>query len=206
MAFVDAGFLQAEGARSLQLQGRPNMNAAGCVGVLRTFAEREQCSLLRVYWYDAEFEPGTELYANQKRYFDALASTPGIQLRLGHIKQFVPAWHAAVKYAIRACNWDPAVFEQRFTFHPEREQKGVDTLIVLDMVRLAQRRAYDTAVLVAGDRDLADAVRVVQDEGRRVILAHPNGGPVASELRQLADEVCQLTYEELTQMVRPRPS
>ncbi len=85
------------------------------------------------------------------------------------------------------------------------EQKGVDTLIVLDLVRLAQRRAYDTAFLIAGDRDLAEAVRVAQEEGRRVVLLHPSGGGVATELRHLADEVRSLDETDLKLMLRVKP-
>ena len=47
------------------------------------------------------------------------------------------------------------------------EQKGVDSLMVLDLVRLAQLRAFDTALVVAGDRDLAEALRVVADDHAR---------------------------------------
>jgi uncharacterized LabA/DUF88 family protein len=124
------------------------------VAVLRQFAEKESCSLLRVYWYDVGFPPGTDAYKHQKRYLDAIASTPAVQLRLGHIKEFIPGWHEAVRAAIVASGWDITEFEKHFDFRPAFEQKGVDSLMVLDMVRLAQRRAHDTAVLVAGDRDL----------------------------------------------------
>ena len=56
-------------------------------------------------------------------------------------------------------------FNKNWTFYPERHQKGVDTLITLDMIRLASRSAFDVAVLIAGDRDLAEAIRTVQDYG-----------------------------------------
>lgn len=104
-----------------------------------------------------------------------------------------------------ACGISLAQFEQHFSFRPQRQQKGVDTLIVLDLVRLAQRRVYDCAVLIAGDRDLAEAVRVTQDEGRRVIVAHPAGSGVATELRQLADEVIAISIPDLQTMLTVKP-
>ncbi|MGH8906868.1 MAG: NYN domain-containing protein [Egibacteraceae bacterium] len=64
----------------------------------------------------------------------------------------------------RAC-WS-AVLARVLTFYPGRQQKGVDTLVTLDLVRLAQRNAYDTAILIAGDRDLAEAIRTAQDSGK----------------------------------------
>ncbi len=116
-----------------------------------------------------------------------------------------PSWQYAVKKALENCGVDLAEFEKHFQFRPVMEQKGVDTLIVLDLVRLAQRRAYDTAFLIAGDRDLAEAVRVAQEEGRRVVLLHPSGGGVATELRHLADEVRSLDETDLKLMLRVKP-
>jgi len=168
-------------------------------------AKREASSLLRAYWYDGAFEPSHPQYAGQRTAFDAIASCPGIQLRLGHIREDVPSWHQAVKSAIAACGVPVPQFEQHFQFRPQREQKGVDTLIVLDLVRLAQRRAYDTALLLAGDRDLAEAVRVAQDEGRRIVVAHPAGSGVATELRQLADEVLTISIDDLKTMLTVKP-
>lgn len=65
-------------------------------------------------------------------------------------------------------------------------------LVDVGLVRLAGRSAFDTAVLIAGDRDLAEAVRSAQDFGRRVVVAAPSGRSVAKELVQLADEIVDL--------------
>jgi uncharacterized LabA/DUF88 family protein len=80
----------------------------------------------------------------------------------------------------------------------------VDTLIVLDLVRLAQRHAYYTAVVIAGDRDLAEAVRVAQDEGRQVVVAHPHGTGISTELQRMADHVISIDSSRLQTIVRPR--
>ncbi|MBS1879840.1 MAG: NYN domain-containing protein [Actinobacteria bacterium] len=84
-------------------------------------------------------------------------------------------------------------FTEHLQFKPKLEQKGVDTRITLDIVRLAQRRVYTAAILVAGDRDLAEPVRVARDEGCPVFLAVPEGGGLAPELRQLVDEVVHIS-------------
>ena len=47
-------------------------------------------------------------------------------------------------------------------------EKGVDIQIAVDMLRLAFVNAYDIAVLVSGDGDFAEVVRVVQDLGKQV--------------------------------------
>lgn len=50
-------------------------------------------------------------------------------------------------------------------------EKGVDTLIATDMIRLAWEDAYDLAVLATSDADLVPAVEFLNLRARRVIQA-----------------------------------
>jgi uncharacterized LabA/DUF88 family protein len=50
-------------------------------------------------------------------------------------------------------------------------EKGVDTLIATDMIRLAWENAYDLAVLATSDSDLVPAVEFLNLRGRKVIQA-----------------------------------
>ena len=50
-------------------------------------------------------------------------------------------------------------------------EKGVDTLIATDMIRLAWEDAYDLAVLATSDRDLIPAVEFLNLKGRKVVQA-----------------------------------
>src|SRR5665811_1768526 len=57
-AFIDVGFLTAEGARTLQVPRRSvKPNAQGCVDWIRSRFEDTGSRLLRVYWYDGAFDP-----------------------------------------------------------------------------------------------------------------------------------------------------
>jgi uncharacterized LabA/DUF88 family protein len=47
-------------------------------------------------------------------------------------------------------------------------EKGVDILLATDMLSLAYRNAYDTAILVSGDSDYIPVVEMVQQLGKRV--------------------------------------
>jgi NYN domain len=49
-------------------------------------------------------------------------------------------------------------------------QKGVDSLIVRDLMTLARERAIATAYLVGGDEDLREGVAAAQDMGVRVVV------------------------------------
>jgi uncharacterized LabA/DUF88 family protein len=192
VGFIDFGFLNRAACGPLHARTL-TPKAAGVVDWLITIQQNEPNSFLRAYWYDGAYDPRHPRHHAQRAYFDTIAAVPGVQLRLGHLQETKPKWQHAVREALDAAGLDRAKFEERFKFNPELGQKGVDTRIALDLVRLAQRHAYDVGVLVAGDRDLAEPVRLAQDEGRRIIVAAPTNASVAIELKQLADELIELT-------------
>jgi uncharacterized LabA/DUF88 family protein len=215
VAFVDVGFLTAGGARALKVprpQVRPD--ADGVIQWLtKTLGPSLSLPFLRAYWYDGAFPPHHEQAANQRRYHHAIDSVPGIQIRLGHISEHPSPLQRPVNKALEqtatALGISPedlrAEFERHFQWVPQRSQKGVDSLIVLDLVRLAGRGVCSTAVLIAGDRDLAEAVRTAQDFGVRVVVVVPTGQGLADELACLADEVKTMDDSAIRSMLRIRP-
>lgn len=60
-------------------------------------------------------------------------------------------------------------------------QKGVDGLIILDLITLAQNRAADVVLLISGDEDLRETVVHAQSYGVTVVVA---GFPPTSRQRQ----------------------
>ena len=75
-------------------------------------------------------------------------------------------------------------------------QKGVDTLIVLDLTTLAREKAIDTAFLLSGDDDLREAVIVAQHSGVRVVLlglANIGGTRQSKDLIREADRIVDVT-------------
>ena len=80
----------------------------------------------------------------------------------------------------------------------------MDTLITLDMVRMAGRSVFSNAILIAGDRDLAEVVRTTQDFGVRTVVATPDPSIVAQELAQLADELITIPMDVIEQMMPDR--
>lgn len=62
------------------------------------------------------------------------------------------------------------------------EEKGVDTLIVKDMISLAWEAAYDVAILVSNDRDFVPVAEFLQTKGVKVIhAAFPKTGNQLSQ-------------------------
>lgn len=61
-------------------------------------------------------------------------------------------------------------------------EKGIDTAIVTDMIKLAWEKSYDIAVLVSSDRDFIPAVEFLDSKGCKVIHAGfpPKGNDLAT--------------------------
>ena len=62
-------------------------------------------------------------------------------------------------------------------------EKGVDTHIATDMIRLAWEEAYDLAVLATSDGDLIPAVQFLNQKGMKVVQAGfpPGGAALATQ-------------------------
>ncbi len=79
------------------------------------------------------------------------------------------------------------------------EQKGVDSLIVTDMIELARNRAMTDAVLLSGDEDLRVGVQQAQELGVKVHLLGiaPSHGSQSQFLLQEADTTYEWNAEAL---------
>lgn len=86
------------------------------------------------------------------------------------------------------------------TLNSAGEQKGVDSLIVTDLIELARNKAIADAVLISGDEDLRIAVQVAQTYGVRVhILAvGDHSKNVSQTLKMESDSISSLSAEWLT--------
>lgn len=70
-------------------------------------------------------------------------------------------------------------------------EKGVDVAVVTDMLKLAIENAYDIAILVSGDGDYVDAVKEIENRGKRVEVASFEQC-VSPELRRIANRFIPL--------------
>lgn len=198
IGLLDVGFIRSVAAETLGIP-RPQvrLDARALHALTEQIANEYGAPLLRTYWYDGQYAPEDRRYTAQRKYLDAVARVPGISMRLGQLVERTPAWHAELRTALERAGVSLGHVAQHLNMAPELVQKGVDTLMVLDLVLLAQRRAYSTAILFAGDRDLTAAVRLAQDEGRRVVLVCPAQRCVTAELRNLADAVVEVEESQI---------
>jgi uncharacterized LabA/DUF88 family protein len=181
--FIDVGYLKRQGAEALGITGPVVLDGEG-INNWCSWLEGNipGARFVRAYLYDAEHDPGHSDFGAQRQEFDRIAERPLVRLRLGHLVE-------------RSAGTAKARFEQ----------KGVDTLLVLDMLRMAYQGTYDQALLVAGDRDFEEVVKEVQDYlGRQVVLLTPEGGSVSKELRQVADTHDEIPVAHLNWLLKPR--
>jgi uncharacterized LabA/DUF88 family protein len=81
-------------------------------------------------------------------------------------------------------------FKLRLGFiNSEGQQKGVDSLIVTDLVELARNGSISDAILISGDEDIRIGIQIAQSFGVRVHLVgiHPARGSQSRTLRWEAD-------------------
>ena len=117
----------------------------------------EGTSLLRTYYYSSlpfQSNPSTAQertrYARDRQFFAALAYLPRYTVKLGRLEQ----------RGIRADG------------SPLFEQKRVDVLLAVDLVKLAADGHIQQAILVAGDSDFIPAIEAAKSEGVIVKLFH----------------------------------
>ena len=71
-------------------------------------------------------------------------------------------------------------------------EKGVDVMLAVDLLKLARLNSYDTAILLSGDGDFVEAVKDVQEMGKRVELAYYTFNQ-SMMLRAICDEFIEIT-------------
>lgn len=84
------------------------------------------------------------------------------------------------------------------------QQKGVDSLLVTDLIDLARNQAISDALIVTGDGDMRVAVQIAQSFGVRVHLIglEPSRASQSSLLRQEADTVYEISKADVSKFMR----
>ncbi len=83
--------------------------------------------------------------------------------------------------------------------NPAGQQKGVDSLIVTDIIELARNHAISDAILLSGDEDTRIGVQIAQSFGVRVHLLgiEPRRGNQSQLLLQEADTTAEWSKSEI---------
>lgn len=139
---------------------------------------RPDAHILRTYYYDClpyQSSPPTpdeaRRFAKRQKFFESIDRLSRFEVRLGRLARRGP--DAKGQY--------------------EFEQKMVDVLLSIDLVRIGTKGQITDAILVAGDSDFVPAVQVIKNEGIAVRLVH--GNKPHNELWNMVDERVKITGE-----------
>lgn len=171
MVFIDGGYLREE---LKKMFGDDNINFLALAKQLAADSSQDWLHplLFRAYYYDASPEPGEADYEERQSYLSKIRGRDNIEVRLGRLKR---------------------------DHRNGRKQKGVDTLIAIDMLTKAYQHHYEIGVLLAGDNDFLDLVRAVKNAGKTINGAYfPHN--VSQELADEFDRRLFLKKEVLEQL------
>ena len=116
--------------------------------------------LYRAYYYNVLQDPAqrAEQHRDQQEFLNALRDTPYLEVRLGGTK-----------------------LAQGVTV-----EKGIDVMLVTDLLNFAWNNRYDVAILVSGDSDFAYALQSVKNLGKYVEVAYFESN-VSKDILDVAD-------------------
>jgi hypothetical protein len=163
-AFVDGAYLRrlaVEARRPLPNPKELVVNAIGrdpLVDWCTRGGEGKFVRLDRLSYYDARPEANEPISETLQSYWDAIELLPDCDLGFGRLRG-----------------------------RPRhRRQKGVDTLIAVDMLSGAFDHIFDIAILVTGDADFVPVVQEVKRRGVKVGLIAESGS-TSNELQRAVD-------------------
>ena len=102
----------------------------------------------------------------------AFPVSPGMAAQAGSARQFA-AWKSQSLVTVRSrpLRYQPTAWSMGRPAAWRAEEKGIDVMMALDIAIGARDDAYDVAVVVSADTDLAPAIEVALDAGKRVETA-----------------------------------
>jgi uncharacterized LabA/DUF88 family protein len=113
-------------------------------------------------------------YAAKDRFIYRLKSLPRFEVRLGRLRRI----------------------------GREYEQKRVDVMLSVDLVRLSWAQQIRKAVLVTGDSDYVPAIQAAKDAGVLVVLYYCRNLPVHDELLLACDDRHEITQDLINSVLR----
>ena len=138
-----------------------------------------QNALLKVKYFTARVRPSPhdpDVNVRQDAYLRALeAHCPLVELHYGHFLRH--------RVSMESANPPPPTSEVWKT-----EEKGSDVNLALQVLNDAWLDAYDCAVVVSNDSDLAESLRLVKAQHGKLIGIVTPGAPVRKTSRQLSQD------------------
>ena len=107
--------------------------------------------------------------------------------------------HSQFIYNLKRCNRFEVRLGRLKRVRDDFEQKRVDVLLSVDLVRMSWGKQIDRAILVTADSDFVPAVQAAKEAGVITKLAYSPDLPVNNELLEAFDERIEITKDLLNQ-------
>lgn len=179
--FIDGGYLREIAKEHPGKLVNPRKLGSGLVesGQVQTWAydpgQHPNCFLGRITYYDALADHAENKNASLEEYWKAIEVLDDVHLGFGALR--------GLKKRVR--------------------QKGVDTLIAVDMITGAFSGLFDVAILVAGDADFVPVLDEIKRRGAMAaVAARPNS--ISDDLRRAADRF--IAVDDKSQWLQPMVS
>ena len=167
--FIDSGYLNT----ILRQKRNPKIDFKKLSERLSGNMER-----LRTYYYTAmpyQSSPPTEderqRYSNANRFINSLRHIPRFEVKLGRLQKLTDS--NRVQY----------------------NQKGVDIMLGVDLVRMSWDKQIQKAVIITSDSDFVYAVQAAKDAGVLTQLCYSKEQPVNQSLLDVFDESMLFTQD-----------
>ncbi|ACL74015.1 conserved hypothetical protein [Thioalkalivibrio sulfidiphilus HL-EbGr7] len=164
---------------------------------VRVLGERN--NLVRIKYFTAKVQPTAQdpdVSIRQATYLRAIQKhSPKVEVYYGHF----------LRHRVSMENANPP---PRLVHVWKNEEKGSDVNLALHVLNDAWQDAYDCAVIVSNDSDLAESLRLVKTHHDKVIGLVTPGAPkrkTSAQLKRYADFVRPIRRWALEQSLLPDP-
>ncbi|MDP9121777.1 MAG: NYN domain-containing protein [Acidobacteriota bacterium] len=156
---------------------------------------------LRYYVGQVKQVGNLRLASEQQAFLSKLkAADPRISVHLGRIEERVAKSAAAVELLAYLADLrtriDPAIFSELLALGERHKssqvmvEKGVDVMLAVDLVVMAERNEFDVAYLLSADGDYTHAASVVRAHDKKMFAASASYG---AQLAREVDSYIRLT-------------
>jgi uncharacterized LabA/DUF88 family protein len=190
IVMIDGGHLRAQSRRD-SIDYNPDF----IEDFVHVLPQKDE-ELLRAFYYDCRpYQGETTLPVSGEKYqfksgggwLDELASREYLLVRTGMLK--FRGWKPKAQQVPEGPLTDD-------DFRPDFEQRGVELMLGLDLVRLAQNRAADRIMLISGDSDLIPAMAQVRETGTQLLGADFPSGQLHGEILSHFDVIRDVKWPQ----------
>ena len=208
VTLIDAEYLRKEAQKVLDRE-HTHLNAGALARWLR---DGDPYGSIR--WYDAYHKSNHPQANNRRMFFNHMAQEASIKLRMGTL---VERSNTLIDRALNRVMPDIAkelgvptkslvdAFAKHWVSHSISKQKGVDALLIMDMLDLAGSGRFDAIRLCAGDTDFLPVINRAQQEGVAVHLVVPRPESIATPFWADVDCITGIPREILDEAFTERP-